>query len=247
MILTQPLYIAQVRDKCSETSRKLFDFLPKRIQRQLLLERDPHGNVQVSKIETERLLIDLVANELKQRKANHEFTGKFNAMNHFFGYEGRCALPSNFDCNYCYALGKTAAILLENRATGVMATITNLHLSPEKWTPGGYPLVRMMNLERRKGKIVPVIRFVLPFEPTMLLNSNQKSTSRDWRCTVPSIQEAQNRMGNEQSLHQCRSYPILRANCKPNHNNIGIRKRAQLRRSSRKRKPHHSSQIIKFT
>mmetsp|Transcript_25779 Transcript_25779/g.32890 ORF Transcript_25779/g.32890 Transcript_25779/m.32890 type:complete len:150 (+) Transcript_25779:1259-1708(+) len=82
-------------------------------------------------------------------------------MNHFFGYEGRCALPSNFDCNYCYALGKTAAILLENRATGVMATITNLHLSPEKWTPGGYPLVRMMNLERRKGKIVPVIRKAL--------------------------------------------------------------------------------------
>lgn len=124
----------------------------------MVLERDPHGNVQVSKIETEKLLIDLVEIELQKRKKNHEYNGKFNAMNHFFGYEGRCALPSNFDCNYCYALGKTAAILLENKATGLMATIGNLHLPTEQWTPGGYPLVRMMNLERRKGKIKPVIR-----------------------------------------------------------------------------------------
>lgn len=128
-----------------------------------MLERDPHGNVQVSKIQTERLLIDLVESELQKRKKSHEFNGKFNAMNHFFGYEGRCALPSNFDCNYCYALGKTAAILLENKATGLMSTIQNLHLPTDQWVPGGYPLVRMMNLERRKGKIVPVIRFDILF------------------------------------------------------------------------------------
>ena len=147
-----------MRDRCSSQSRELLDFLPAGIRQELLLERDPHGNVQVSKIETEKLLAELVTIELEKRKKSGQYKGKFNYLCHFFGYEGRCALPSNFDCNYCYALGKTAAILLENNITGVMVTIDNLHLPYQHWLPGGFPFIRMMTQERRKGKLKPVIR-----------------------------------------------------------------------------------------
>jgi len=160
-LLAQNIAQSEISARLTENSRKLFEFLPAEIRNQLLLERDPHGNVQVSRIETEKLLIQLAQTELQQRAREGKYSGAFNAMSHFFGYEGRCALPSNFDSNYCYCLGKAAAILLENKATGLMAVIRNLHLPVESWTPGGYPLFRMMNIEQRKGKKKPVIKKAL--------------------------------------------------------------------------------------
>ena len=120
-----------------------------------------HTHTQVSKIETEKLFIHLVTMELKRRKANGEFKGSFSAMGHFFGYEGRCGLPSNFDSNYCYALGRTAGALLDHGLTGYMASVSNLTAPPEQWKSGGLPLTALMNIERRKGKNVPVIRKAL--------------------------------------------------------------------------------------
>lgn len=150
-----------VGEKLTEESRAVFDFLPSAIRHELLLDRDPHGNVQVSKIETEKLFIHLVTKELKRRKANGQFKGSFSAMGHFFGYEGRCGLPSNFDSNYCYALGRTAGALLDHGLTGYMASVSNLTAPPEQWKSGGLPLTALMNMERRKGKNVPVIRKAL--------------------------------------------------------------------------------------
>ncbi|KAL6072970.1 Pyrophosphate--fructose 6-phosphate 1-phosphotransferase [Balamuthia mandrillaris] len=160
-----------VRGKLSEASRSVFDFLPSSIRNELLLERDPHGNVQVSLIETEKLLIHLVKAELKKRKASGSFKGKFAAMGHFFGYEGRCVMPSNFDAHYCYTLGRTAAALLtdahvhhrhgNHHVTGYIATVRNLTAPVAEWKVGGIPLTSLMNIERRKGKDKPVIRKAL--------------------------------------------------------------------------------------
>jgi len=141
----------------SEASAKLLKSLPEGIQLQLMLDRDPHGNVQVSLIETEKLLIEMVSKELKIRA----FKGKFAAINHFFGYEGRCAAPSNFDADYCYSLGYTAAILVLNKKTGYMASVRNLTAGIEKWTAGGVPTTMMMNIERRHGADKPVIQKAL--------------------------------------------------------------------------------------
>jgi pyrophosphate--fructose-6-phosphate 1-phosphotransferase len=102
-----------------------------------------------------------VTNELKKRKKEGTYKGNFSALSHFFGYEGRCVLPSNFDCNYCYALGRTAAALLENGLTGYMATVSNLTAPPDQWRIGGLPLTLLMNVERRKGKDKPVIKKAL--------------------------------------------------------------------------------------
>jgi pyrophosphate--fructose-6-phosphate 1-phosphotransferase len=142
-------------------SSQVFSSLPMAIQEQLLMDRDPHGNVQVSRIETEKLLIDLVGDTLREMKASGSYTGKFSAQNHFFGYEGRCAAPSNFDADYCYALGYTAAALAQAGVTGYMACINNLAQPARKWIAGGVPLTMMMNIERRHGQHKPVIKKAL--------------------------------------------------------------------------------------
>lgn len=139
-------------------SKALFSFFPKSISEQLLLDRDPHGNVQVSKIDTERLLILLLINELENRTADGTYKSIFSPQSHFFGYEGRCALPSNFDSQYCYALGMNAAVLIREGASGYMSCVKNLtERDPSKWICAGTPLPTMMGIERRKGKDIPVI------------------------------------------------------------------------------------------
>ncbi|GBG70494.1 hypothetical protein CBR_g6623 [Chara braunii] len=142
-------------------SRSVFEILPPTIQEQLLLERDPHGNVQVSKIEMEKMLMEMVVADLKVKKDEGTFKGSFNCQNHFFGYEGRCGLPSNFDANYTYALGYTAGALLQSGLTGYMASVNNLTAPMKEWTAGGTPLTSLMQVERRKGKNKPVIRKAL--------------------------------------------------------------------------------------
>jgi len=142
-------------------SEKAFSSLPDEIKSQLLMDRDPHGNVQVSRIETEKMLIQMVEERIEQERRKGNFKGKFSAQSHFFGYEGRCAAPSNFDADYCYNLGYTAACLAANGKTGYIAAIRNLEHDPGKWLPSGAPLTGMMNIERRKGKDVPVLRKAL--------------------------------------------------------------------------------------
>jgi pyrophosphate--fructose-6-phosphate 1-phosphotransferase len=139
-----------------ENSKKVFLSLPEKIQKQLLLKRDPHGNVQVSKIETEKLFIEMVKKELKKRNFS-----KFNAIAHFFGYEGRASIPSNFDANYCYSLGYVASALIKENLTGYIACIANLNKDVEEWKGMGINLVSLMNMEERKGKKKPVIKKAL--------------------------------------------------------------------------------------
>ncbi|MBR4341449.1 MAG: diphosphate--fructose-6-phosphate 1-phosphotransferase [Lachnospiraceae bacterium] len=142
-------------------SFKVFDILPQGIQQQLFLERDPHGNVQVSLIESEKLFAEMVATELKKRKAAGTYTGKFGTQHHFFGYEGRCAFPSNFDADYCYSLGYNAFMLIQYGYTGYLSKVSNLSKPAEEWNAGGMPITKMMNIERRNGKDKPVIRKAL--------------------------------------------------------------------------------------
>ena len=152
---------AFISAKLSENSRKVFASLSSDIQKQLLMDRDPHGNVQVSRIETEKLLITMVSEELARRKKEGKYSGKFNALNHFFGYEGRCAFPSNFDADYCYSLGYNAFLLIANGLTGYMSVVTGLSEGPANWKAGGIPITKMMNIERRHGEYKPVIRKAL--------------------------------------------------------------------------------------
>ncbi len=142
-------------------SSQVFRDLPKGIARQLTLDRDPHGNVQVSQIETEKLLIEMVAKKLAHLKATGEYKGKFSAINHFFGYEGRCAIPSNFDADYTYSLGYTAAVLIAENKTGYMASVRNTTKPANEWVAGGVPITMMMNMERRHGEMKPVIQKAL--------------------------------------------------------------------------------------
>ncbi len=142
-------------------SMKVFALLPESIQKQLFLERDPHGNVQVSLIESEKLFGELVRNELAKRKNSGEYTGKFGTQFHFFGYEGRCAFPSNFDADYCYSLGYNAFMLIQYGYTGYLSKVSNLAAPAEKWVAGGMPITKMMNIERRNGEDKPVIRKAL--------------------------------------------------------------------------------------
>jgi diphosphate--fructose-6-phosphate 1-phosphotransferase len=147
-----------VLSKLSESSRALFNRLPSSVSSQLLLDRDPHGNVQVSKIDTERLLILMAIEELDHRKKAGIYKSTFKPQSHFFGYEGRCALPSNFDSSYCYALGMNAAVLMLNKCSGYMSCVKNLgDPNPSNWIAAGCPLPSMMGIERRKGKDKPVI------------------------------------------------------------------------------------------
>lgn len=150
-----------VKGKLSEQSREVYRDLPKGIARQLTMDRDPHGNVQVSLIETEKMLIEMVAKKLAALKAEGKYKGKFSALNHFFGYEGRCAIPSNFDADYCYSLGITATMLIAGGKTGYMALVQNLTAPAAEWQAGGVPITMMMNMERRNGKLKPVIQKAL--------------------------------------------------------------------------------------
>ena len=139
----------------------VFDILPQNIQQQLFLERDPHGNVQVSLIESEKLFSALVKDNLAARKAAGTYNGKFSALHHFLGYEGRCAFPSNFDADYCYSLGYNAFMLIQYGYTGYLSKVSNLSKPAEEWVAGGMPITKMMNIERRHGADKPVIRKAL--------------------------------------------------------------------------------------
>lgn len=145
----------------SEANKATFETLPEGVARQLSLDRDPHGNVQVSLIETEKLISEMVGAKLDQWAKEGKYTGKFSALHHFFGYEGRCAAPSNFDADYCYALGASAAQLIANGKTGYMAIVKNTTASTEEWKAGGVPITMMMNMEKRNGEMKPVIRKAL--------------------------------------------------------------------------------------
>ncbi len=142
----------------SEEGAENFESLPAEVARQLAFDRDPHGNVQVSLIETDKLIAQMVKERLRKWKAEGLFHGEFRPQHHFFGYEGRCAMPSNYDANYCYSLGVTAAQLALNQLTGYMAVVSNTTDKPSRWQPGGIPLTMLMNMERRNGKDKPVIR-----------------------------------------------------------------------------------------
>ena len=150
-----------VKQHISDDNLAVFNSLPTSVARQLALDRDPHGNVQVSLIETEKLLSNMVAAKLDKWKKAGKYVGKFAAQHHFFGYEGRCAAPSNFDADYCYALGTSAAQLIANGKTGYMAIVKNTTAPADEWVAGGVPITMMMNMERRNGEMKPVIRKAL--------------------------------------------------------------------------------------
>ena len=153
--------IDYVKSHLSAENLAVFNSLPEDVASQLALDRDPHGNVQVSLIETEKLLSSMVAKRLSELKAEGKYCGKFSAQHHFFGYEGRCAAPSNFDADYCYSLGYNASRLIACGKTGYMSVIRNTTAPATEWVAGGVPITMMMNLERRHGKMKPVIRKAL--------------------------------------------------------------------------------------
>ena len=150
-----------ILEHLSAENKATFETLPEGVARQLSLDRDPHGNVQVSLIETEKLISEMVAAKLDQWKKDGKYAGKFSPLHHFFGYEGRCAAPSNFDADYCYALGSSAAQLIANGKTGYMAIVKNTTAPADQWKAGGVPITMMMNMERRNGEMKPVIRKAL--------------------------------------------------------------------------------------
>ncbi len=147
--------------KLTPANAAIYESLPEGVARQLTLDRDPHGNVQVSLIETEKLLSEMVGKKLAAWKAEGKYAGKFSAQHHFFGYEGRCAAPSNFDADYCYSLGYTASRLIANGKTGYMSSVRNTTAPADEWIAGGVPITMMMNMERRHGEMKPVIQKAL--------------------------------------------------------------------------------------
>ncbi|MGQ1787224.1 MULTISPECIES: diphosphate--fructose-6-phosphate 1-phosphotransferase [unclassified Saccharicrinis] len=174
--------------KLSADMAEVFRSLPNSIANQLMLDRDPHGNVQVSLIETEKLLIDMVKAKLKKMKKAGQYTGKFSAQGHFFGYEGRCAAPSNFDADYCYSLGYTASILIAEGKTGYMASVRNLTAPADKWIAGGVPVTMMMNMERRHGQMKPVIQKALvklDGAPFKALTANRDDWAENTKYVYP--------------------------------------------------------------
>lgn len=150
-----------ISSKLDKDNAFVFNSLPSLIKAQLLMDRDPHGNVQVSKIETEKLLIEMVKENLKKLKAEGKYNGKFSEQAHFFGYEGRCAMPSNFDADYCYSLGYNAFALILAGLTGYLSSVKNLTAPASEWKAGGVPLTMMMNMEKRHGVMKPVIQKAL--------------------------------------------------------------------------------------
>ena len=153
--------IDYVKNHLCTDNLAVFNSLPTSVARQLALDRDPHGNVQVSLIETEKLLSTMVSAKLEQWKKEGKFKGKFAAQHHFFGYEGRCAAPSNFDADYCYSLGFNAAMLIAAGKTGYMSSVKNTNLPVDQWVAGGIPITMMMNMEKRNGEMKPVIKKAL--------------------------------------------------------------------------------------
>ena len=152
---------AFIENGLTKESMAVFAILPQSIQQQLFLERDPHGNVQVSLIESEKLFSEMVKANLAARKKAGKYSGKFSALHHFLGYEGRCAFPSNFDADYCYSLGYNAFMLIQYGYTGYLSKVSNLSKPAEEWVAGGMPITKMMNIERRHGADKPVIRKAL--------------------------------------------------------------------------------------
>ena len=152
---------AFILGKLTEKSAAVFASLPMEIKMQLTMDRDPHGNVQVSRIETEKLLTQLVKAKLDGWKKEGKFVGKFSTQTHFFGYEGRCSMPSNFDADYCYSLGFNAAAIISTGKTGYMSSVRNLIAPADKWIAGAIPLTAMMNMEHRHGEDKPVIKKAL--------------------------------------------------------------------------------------
>jgi pyrophosphate--fructose-6-phosphate 1-phosphotransferase len=150
-----------LEEKLSTPSAELLKRLPQEIARELLLDRDSHGNVQVSRIETEKLLMDLTEQRLRKLKAAGTYSGSFSPLGHFFGYEGRSAFPSNFDADYCYTLGFSAFVLIASGLTGYIAGVKNLAAPAAQWIAGGVPLTMMMNIEQRHGLKKPVIKKAL--------------------------------------------------------------------------------------
>lgn len=150
-----------VQNRLKPENSKVFESLPALIKAQLLMDRDPHGNVQVSRIETEKLLIEMLRSKLKDMKSQGEYVGKFSDQAHFFGYEGRCAFPSNFDADYCYSLGYNAFALINFGLTGYISSVKNLTKPASEWIAGGVPLTTMMNMEKRHGEFKPVIQKAL--------------------------------------------------------------------------------------
>ena len=148
-------------DHLTAENAAIYASLPEGVARQLSLDRDPHGNVQVSLIETEKLLSEMVGNKLAAWKKEGKYVGKFAPQHHFFGYEGRCAAPSNFDADYCYSLGYTASMLIANGKTGYMSSVRNTTAPAAEWIAGGVPITMMMNMERRHGEMKPVIQKAL--------------------------------------------------------------------------------------
>ena len=153
--------IAYIKTKLEAHNSEVFASLPKTIQSQLLADRDPHGNVQGSRIETEKLLMEMVATKLEEMRKAGQYNGKFSTQNHFFGYEGRCAAPSNFDADYCYSLGYNAFALIQFGLSGFLSSVKNLTKSSDEWIAGGVPITMMMNMEKRHGAMKPVIQKAL--------------------------------------------------------------------------------------
>ncbi len=172
----------------SAESFAVFDILPQGIQQQLFLERDPHGNVQVSLIESEKLFSEMVKTELAKRKAAGTYKGKFGAQHHFFGYEGRCAFPSNFDADYCYSLGYNAFMLIQYGYTGYLSKVSNIAKPADEWIAGGMPITKMMNMERRNGEDKPVIRKALvelDGKPFKYFEANRETWAVETAFTYP--------------------------------------------------------------
>lgn len=172
----------------SKESMSVFAILPQGIQQQLFLERDPHGNVQVSLIESEKLFSALVKANLDARKKNGTYKGKFNALHHFFGYEGRCAFPSNFDADYCYSLGYNAFMLVQYGYNGYLSKVSNLSKPAEEWVAGGMPITKMMNMERRHGEDKPVIKKALvelDGKPFKFFEANRETWAVETAYTYP--------------------------------------------------------------
>lgn len=172
----------------TKESMEVFALLPEGIQQQLFLERDPHGNVQVSLIESEKLFSSLVKAVLDERKKAGTYKGKFNALHHFFGYEGRCAFPSNFDADYCYSLGYNAFMLIQYGYNGYLSKVSNLSKSADEWVAGGMPITKMMNIERRHGEDKPVIRKALvelEGKPFKFFEANRDTWAVETAYTYP--------------------------------------------------------------
>ena len=177
-----------IKNGLTKDAMAVFDVLPQGIQQQLFLERDPHGNVQVSLIESEKLFSEMVKEELAKRKAAGTFKGKFGAQHHFFGYEGRCAFPSNFDADYCYSLGYNAFMLIQYGYTGYLSKVSNISKPADQWVAGGMPITKMMNMERRNGADKPVIRKALvelDGKPFKFFEANREKWAVETSFTYP--------------------------------------------------------------